>query len=346
MALIRCKECLAAIAENARSCPACGFTSARPEKKKWFELFITASGPLIISAAGTLLAYLTFVHKAETKEAEKLQTIIESAVSGDSVKERTAVRLVSYLAKLNKLPSSFALSILGTIARSDDEMLRSEVYDAIENLTEKSSVFDKYDQLEIYCLRAALTPVQYWRQVNLHKIEQYSTDRVVKYQAGLKLLSLARDASNPQAIVDILLSVPLRLNDPDLIERAIPILCKALRDRSINRSNSDVADFLQTVAAELIATDRDKLRSQIRIHVARALVTRDQVAQESSLKELARILTLNPGLEEDIAQLFEGVIKSIDDPDLREIAHTVRQYLILEKEKTPGLTQAAVNSEQ
>jgi ribosomal protein L40E len=56
MALIKCKECSAAVAENAESCPSCGFVFARSKAKGRFEMFGTISGPLILSAAGTLLA--------------------------------------------------------------------------------------------------------------------------------------------------------------------------------------------------------------------------------------------------------------------------------------------------
>ena len=50
-------------------------------------------------------------------------------MSNDVVKERTAVRLVSYLAKLNKLSPGFALSIFGSVARNgQDEKLRNEAY--------------------------------------------------------------------------------------------------------------------------------------------------------------------------------------------------------------------------
>src|ERR1700758_4799045 len=214
MALINCKECSASIAENARCCPKCGFRHANSKTKNWFEVFTTLSGPLILSAAGTVLAYITFVHQAQTQETEQLQAMVESAVSNDAVKERTAVRLVSYLTKINKLSPSFALSIFGSVARNgEDQKLRSEAYDAVENLMEESSFnlskLDKYDQLEIFCLQATLTPAQYWRQVNLHKIEQYSTNKTLRYEAASKLLSLSQDLSDPQATIDILFSLPL-----------------------------------------------------------------------------------------------------------------------------------------
>jgi hypothetical protein len=339
MALIKCNECSAAISETAQCCPACGFARTQPKTKKWLELLSTACGPLILSAAGTLLAYITFVHQTETQEAEKLQAMIESAVSNDKSKERTAVRLVSYLAKSNQLSTSFALSILGTVARNDDdEKLRTEIYDAIENLTEKGSLklamLDQYDQLEIYCLRAALTPAQYWRQVNLHRIEQFATDKALKYRAATKLLSLAEDVLSPQAVIDILLSEPIRVSDPDLIERTIPILCKAVRQRSNNNSDNDVVEFLQSVARQTVATNRDGLRSQVRLLLAGALVAKDPAAQASSLKEIARITVSNPDLNDDTEQLFDTIVQSTGDANLRQIVDTARNCLALEKQSS------------
>ena len=340
MALIKCQECFAAIAENAACCPNCGFIYARDKKKHWFELFTTLSGPLILSAAGTVLAYMTFLHQAQTQETEQLQAMVESAVSNDAVKERTAVRLVSYLTKIDKLSPSFALSIFGSVARNgEDQKLRSEAYDAVENLLEESSFnlskFDKYDQLEIFCLQAALTPAQYWRQVNLHKIEQYSTDKTLKYEAASKLLALSQDLSNPQATIDILFSLPVRLNNPDMIEQAIPILCKAVKDRSSNISDKDVLDYLETLVQETAAPGtRDSLRSQIRLYLARALVTKDQSIRESSLKEIAHIGALNPGLGDDTEQLFDTVARNMVDADLRSIVDAVHQHLTLLRDKS------------
>src|SRR5215469_1943643 len=118
MALINCKDCSARIAENAESCPACGSVFSRPKAKSWFEIFTTISGPLILSAAGTVLAYMTFIHEANVQKTQQLQTMVESALSNDTIKERTAVRLVSYLAKLDEISPSFALSIFGTVARN------------------------------------------------------------------------------------------------------------------------------------------------------------------------------------------------------------------------------------
>src|SRR5260221_13161551 len=96
MALIKCNECSAAISETAQCCPACGFTRAQPNTKKWLELLSTACGPLILSAAGTFLAHITFVPQTETQEAEKLQSMIESAMSNAKSEAPTPVHLVRY----------------------------------------------------------------------------------------------------------------------------------------------------------------------------------------------------------------------------------------------------------
>jgi hypothetical protein len=345
MALIKCKECSAEISENARSCPRCGDCGSHVKVKSWFEVFTSLSGPLILSAAGTVLAYVTFVHQAETQATEQLQSLVESAVSNDAVKERTAVRLVSYLTKLNKLSPSFALSIFGSVARNgQDEKLRGEAYDAIQNLMEESSFslakFDKYDQLEVYCLQAALTPAQYWRQMNLHKIEQYSADKTLKFEAASKLLTLSQDINNPQASIDILLSVPFRLNNPDILEEAIPILCAAVKQRSSKTSDRDITDYLGSLVQELVTTNRDGLRSQVRLLLARALVAKDRSIQESSLKEIAQLCAVKEDLGDDTEKLFDAVARNLPDADLRTVLDTAHNYLTLLKEKPAGkLTQ-------
>jgi hypothetical protein len=67
--------------------------------------------------------------------------------------------------------------------------------------------------------------------------------------------------------LSILFSLPARLNNPDLIERAIPILCKAVKERSNNISDNDVVDYLEALAQEAAAhPTRDGLRSQIRLY--------------------------------------------------------------------------------
>lgn len=264
MALIQCKECSAKIAENAEFCPTCGYKYERQKTRNWGDTLINAiPGSIVISAATAILAYSTFFYDKQTKENEKLQAMIESAVSDNAVKERTAIQVVSYLAKENKLSPKFALSILGTVVRNGgDETLRGEVYDAVRNLTEESTSmakFDKYEQLEVFCLRAALTPAQNQRQKNIRKIEELVIKTTsegffaeakgakeasdgLKLQAASKLFSLTEHLSDPQTVIDLLLSVSACDNDPDMIEKVIPTLCKAIkiRDQFGNASNQDV----------------------------------------------------------------------------------------------------------
>ena len=210
----------------------------------------------------------------------------------------------------------------------------------MEEGSSSSARFDQHDQLEIFCLQAALTPGQYWRQVNLHKIEQYSTDTTLKYLAASKLLALSQDITNPQAAIDILLSLPVRLNNPDIIERAIPLLCKAIKQRSANSSGSDLADYLEQIASESDATQRDGLRSRIRLYLMRALVTKDQSIRESSLQEIAQISAANADLDEDTQRLFDSVARNLEDVDLRNAVELARTHLALLKEKPmPRVTQ-------
>lgn len=179
-----------------------------------------------------------------------------------------------------------------------------------------------------------------WRQVNLHKIEQYSTDTTLKYLAASKLLALSQDITNPQAAIDILLSLPVRLNNPDIIERAIPLLCKAIKQRSANSSGSDLADYLEQIASESDATQRDGLRSRIRLYLMRALVTKDQSIRESSLQEIAQISAANADLDEDTQRLFDSVVRNLEDVDLRNAVELARTHLALLKEKPmPRVTQ-------
>ena len=137
--------------------------------------------------------------------------------------------------------------------------------------------------------------------------------------------------------LSILFSLPARLNNPDLIERAIPILCKAVKDRSNNISDNDVVDYLEALAQEAAAhPTRDGRRSQIRLYLARALVTKDQSIRESSLKEIAQIGALNPGLADDTEQLFDAVARNMVDADLRSVVDVVHKHLTLLREKSAG----------
>jgi hypothetical protein len=71
----------------------------------------------------------------------------------------------------------------------------------------------------------------------------------LKLQGTSKLLSLTQHLSDPQTVIDLLLSVCACDSDPDMIEKVIPNLCKAikLRDHFGNESNQDVLGFLELV---------------------------------------------------------------------------------------------------
>src|SRR5438045_8754321 len=82
----------------------------------------------------------------------------------------------------------------------------------------------------------------------MHKAE-------LRLQASSKLLSLTQHLSDPQTLIDLLLSVSAFSNSPDMLEKAIPILCKAvkLRDHFENESNQDVTEFLEGIVERIEA---------------------------------------------------------------------------------------------
>lgn len=322
----------------------------RPPTKTWVEPVKTFFVTLIAAVPGTFLGLMNLANQKETQRGEQLQTIIESAVSKDAVKERAAIRFVSSLAASNQELAPFALSILGTVARNgDDEQLLSDVYDAIEDLTDKSAFdsakFDCYDQLELFCLEAALTPAQYWRQRVLHKIELGSTDQKLTreaterlaHEAASKLLSLSQllSDSHPQTAIDLLMSVLVYYSDPDIIDRAIPTLCRAVKTRDVsgNESNKDVADCLASAAtgrASIGETNaqvgttaagyraRQSGRSAIRLYLTRALVAKDQSVRDDSLAKFAQIIALRD-LNDDAQMALDGLSRMVTDPDLQGI---------------------------
>jgi hypothetical protein len=269
--------------------------------------------------------------------------MVESAVSQDTAKERTAIRVVSCLAKINKLSAPFALSVLGTVARSsEDPKLRREAYDAIENLTTDRSSFDvekldTYDKLEIFCLQAALTPSQYFRQKNLNYIEKYATDDLLEHEVASKLLALSQDVSDPQTKIDLLLTVFFRYNDPDMMQRAMPILYSAVKERdpSQSDSNEDILKFL-----ELVGQKNKDDRSQIRLYLARALVTNNQHSREDYLGKFA-LIGARKEIRDEANRLLEGIARTANDkPVLVRILHVASKNLAAEISKgTANITQ-------
>jgi hypothetical protein len=290
--------------------------------------------------AGATLAWVTFNYKKQSQENEKLQAMVESAVGQDRAKELTAVRVVSCLAKIDKLPASFALSVLGAVARnSDDPKLRREAYDAIENLTlEPKSVekLDAYDKVEIFCLQAALTPCQYFRQKNLGYIEKYATDDVLGHEVAAKLLALSQDVSDPQTKIDLLLTVFNRYGDPEMMQRAIPMLYSAVKERdpSQSDSNEDVLSFLEQIARQ----NRGD-RSQIRVYLALALVTNDPHAREDYLGKFA-LAGAGKNTRDEANRVVESVERTAkDDPALVSILHSAFENLADEIQKAGDITE-------
>ena len=354
MPLIKCKECGAEISEQAESCPRCGIRGAGRRSRTWIDSLKAVSGTLnavvgtlVIPVAGATLAWCTFVYQQKSQEYqqksqenEKLQAMVESAVGQDPAKELTAVRVVSCLAKIDKLPGSFALSVLGAVARnSNDPKLRREAYDAIENLTlEPKSVekLDAYDKVEIFCLQAALTPCQYFRQKNLGYIEKYATDDVLGHEVAAKLLALSQDVSDPQTKIDLLLTVFNRYGDPEMMQRAIPILYSAVKERdpSQSDSNEDVLNFLEQIAQQ----NRGD-RSQIRVYLALALVTNNQHSREDYLGKFALIGT-GKNTRDEAKRVVESIARTAqDDPVLVRILDSAAKNLAGEIQKAADITE-------
>jgi hypothetical protein len=347
MPLIKCKECGAEISEQAESCPRCGIKGAGRRSRTWIDSLNAVSGTLtavvgtlVIPAAGATLAWVTFNYTKQSQENEKLQAMVESAVGQDPAKELTAIRVVSCLAKIDKLPGSFALSVLGGVARnSNDPQLRREAYDAIENLTlEPKSVekLDAYDKVEIFCLQAALTPCQFFRQKNLGYIEKYATNDVLGHEVAAKLLALSQDVSDPQTKIDLLLTVFNRYGDPEMMERAIPILYSAVKERdpSQSESNEDVLNFLEQIAQQ----NRGE-RSQIRVYLALALVTNNQHSREDYLGKFALVSTGKNARDEAKRVVVSIARTAKDDPVLVRILDSAAKNLDGEIQKAANITE-------
>lgn len=227
---------------------------------------------------------------------------------------------------------------MGTVVRNGgDEKLRGEIYDAIENLTGGSSFdkFDKYEKLEVLCLKAALTPAQHQRWTNIGRIEETVASDGLKLQAASKLLSLTQNLSDPQTVIDLLLSASVCDSDPDMIEKLTPSLCKAvkLRDHFGNQSNQDVVGCLEIVAKniDLIkANIREATRSKIRLYLACALIAKDKDLRENSLKTIENLVT-SADLDDDVRLLLDGIGRTTEDPNLPGVVDTVSSFLAREK---------------
>jgi hypothetical protein len=362
MTQIKSKARRAAIAKRARSAN-CRPSPVESKATSLRDMIHSLLIPGITALATSTVAFMTFQQKQKDEHAENVKSMIESAVSTSVENERTAIYIVTDQAKEKRIEVGFALSILGTVLRNGKEQLRPEVYDNIEKLMEGASPssrgFNRYDELELSCLRAALTPAQSQRIKNIHKIEEFADDDALKLQADSRLLELSQLVSdtNPQAAIDMLLSISGRYEFPDMIERAIPLLCAEAkrRDYSSKDSNQDIADFLkqvsdvsaliaaterviavtndslgttiaalpktnhsvsqtqemvQHIAKEAADAAREATRSQIRLCLARALITKDSNSRKDSLVNFSQFATAN-NLKQDAQRLVDGILKII-----------------------------------
>ena len=111
------------------------------EGSHWWQTIVASAGPFVTSIVvpifsslgGVAVGYFTFFYNVAVEDTKQYQTIVESAVSNDEAKQRTAVRMVSYLAKSKTIEPTVGLSVLGIVARTaKTEELRNEAVDAIE----------------------------------------------------------------------------------------------------------------------------------------------------------------------------------------------------------------------
>jgi hypothetical protein len=231
--------------------------------------------PAITGIATSAITFMTFFQGAAHDQGENIKSIIGSSVSNGLEGRRTALYLVTDQAKDNKVPIGFAISVLEAVLQSSDsdDNLRSEIYDNIEKLTGGDLLknLNQYDQVDLFCLRAALTPVQSRRRINIHEIEKFARTDALILHADSRLLKLAQLISDPQARIDALLCICGRSEFPDMIEKAIPLLVTAAdrRDSSPNDSNHDIADFLQkagNISASFAAKQNEIIETQNQIH--------------------------------------------------------------------------------
>jgi hypothetical protein len=213
-------------------------------------------------------------------------------------------------------------------------------------------------------LQAALTPAQRQRQTNIRNIEEFvskaqhgessarvkEADESLKLQVASKLLSLAQHLSDPQTVIDLLLSVCASDSDPDMIEKVTPNLCEAVknRDRFGNASNQDIIDFLESVITRIesdkiadraSATARDINRSEIRLYLACAIIAKNEDLRNGFLRELEKIV-MSEKLYDDTRLLLDGIGRTTQTPNLPSILKTVSSFLARGKNpSTPKIAQ-------
>jgi predicted NBD/HSP70 family sugar kinase len=115
-----------------------------------------------------------------------------------------------------------------------------------------------------------------------------------------------------------------RYGDPDMMERAIPILYSAVKERdpSQSDSNEDILNFLGQIARQ----NRGQ-RSQIRVYLALALVTNNQHSREDYLREFALIST-GKNTRDEAKRIVASIARTAkDDPVLVRILDSAAKNL-------------------
>lgn len=310
----------------------------------WWQRIAASAGPLVTSfvvpivssLGGVAVGYFTFFHNVAIEDTKQYKTIVESAVSNDPAKQRTAVRMVTYLAKSKSIEPTVGLSVLGIVARTaQTEDLRNEAVDAIENLFRVQSLLnlDPYDYVELLTLRAALSPAESSRRENLHTLEtdpKVTSEPDLARAAGLKLLALSRAVpGHPQTVIDLLLSIPSVVDDRDIIAREVALLFKAIKSRPKSVPAKDVAAYLYQLAKDKTAI------VQLRLYLARCLVMQSEIVSseanlDTHLQSIQLLLTEQPKLENEIECFLNDVEEEApDNNELHKIVETVRTRVIV-----------------
>jgi hypothetical protein len=313
------------------------------EGSHWWQTIAASAGPFVTSIVvpilsslgGLAVGYFTFFHNAAVEDTKQYKTIVESAVSDDEAKQRTAVRMVAYLAKSKTIEPTLGLSVLGTVARTaKTEDLRNEAVDAIENLfrVKGSLNLDPYDYVELLTLRAALSPAESSRRENLHALEtdpKVTSEPDLARAAGLKLLALSHAVPNhPQTVIDLLLSIPSVIHDRDIIAREVALLFNTIKSRPKSVLAKQVADYFYELAKDKTAIVK------LRLYLARCLAMQSEIVNskdnlEKHLESVQILLKEQPNLENEIRSFLNDVLEEVPDNDeLTKIVETVRSRVI------------------
>jgi hypothetical protein len=321
-------------------------TQSRQESRegsRWWQRIAASAGPFVTSIVvpilsslgGVAVGYFSFFHNVAVEDTNQYKTIVESAVSNDEAKQRTAVRMVTYLAKSKTIKPTVGLSVLGIVARTaKTEDLRNEAVDAIENLFRVQGLLnlDPYDYVELLTLRAALSPAESSRRENLHTLEtdpKVTSEPDLRRAAGLKLLALSHAVpDHPQTVIDLLLSIPSVIDDRDIIAREVALLFKAIKNRPKSVPAKDVADYLYQLAKD------KRTIVKLRLYLAGCLAMQSEIVNgdanlDTYLESVQIILKEQPKLENEIGCFLNDVEEEApDNGELHTIVETVRSHVV------------------